>query len=148
MNPLVTLLVLLLIPVGSFGVSTFVSDRMDSQLQAQIRRQLTNVSAVQLRGMSVATLCGETEVRRSSQRLCQESDVLRILRPASAITGVLTIVGILGIIYAGSLARGNRNTLLRIFEPGLSVVRKRSRGVLRPGRVSQSISALLMNRQL
>ena len=32
--------------------------------------------------------------------------------------------------------------------PSFLVSSKRSRGVLRPGRVSQSISALLMNRQL
>jgi Zn-dependent protease with chaperone function len=111
--------ILLAVPIVGFVVAEGIQARFNSQLRSEARRQVPDVAPERLALLTVDTIC--TESNPDISDLCAAYGRLDVMSTGATVTAVAGILLVLLIAVAGGIARGNRNTLVWVFRPGLYV---------------------------
>lgn len=114
---LILLALLLTVPALGLVTANYVQSQNDDQLRQALREQYPDAPADKLAAVTVTALCAErtTEI----EEVCSTNDTLALMKGASGWAIGIGLALLLLIRLAGTVAKGDRTTLLWIFKPGL-----------------------------
>jgi len=113
--------ILFVIPVLSYGVAVTLSSNWDESLRASITSSIKDADPEKVNQLTVSSLCGDPEWRADNGEPCFANDVVRGVRAASVLSIALALFLLGGIRVAGRAALRDRDSILRVFKPGMRI---------------------------
>lgn len=120
MNHFKLFIAVLIIPIVGLFVSEGIQSKLNFELRESFHSQYPDASPEEIAKMSVDRLCDHPIPEISE--LCRTNRILNMISVFSFGTGILGIVLIGGIWFAGRRAQGYRESLLKIFKPSMYLV--------------------------